>query len=383
MKRIYLVIIPILLLNACDSGLNFHVTGEVSDAKGKTLYLEASLLEGVALLDSVKLKNNGTFDFKQPRPECPEFYRLRIENKIVNFSVDSTETIYIKASYPEFSTNYNVEGSENSRRIKEITLKQIRLQNEVNKLIKRVQIGEINNADFETHIATVLKEYKEDMKTNYIYAMPNTASAYFALFQNVNNSLIFNPLNNKEDIKCFAAVATQLNTFYPAAVRSKNLYNLVIKGMKNTRPPKEQTFDIPEDKVTEVGVIDLNLKDIDGNQHKLTDLKGKVILLDFTVFQSASGISHNYVLRELYNKYADKGLEIYQVSLDADEHFWKTSAGNLPWICVRDVNGVYSSSVAIYNVQQLPTCFLINRKNELSIRSENIKTLEEEIKKML
>jgi hypothetical protein len=345
--------------------------------------LEASLLEGVALLDSVTLKNNGTFDFKQPRPECPEFYRLRIENKIVNFSVDSTETIYIKASYPEFSTNYSVEGSENSRRIKEITLKQIYLQNEVNKLIKRVQIGEINNADFETHIATVLKEYKEDMKTNYIYAMPNTASAYFALFQNVNNSLIFNPLSNKEDIKCFAAVATQLNTFYPAAVRSKNLYNLVIKGMKNTRPPKEQTFDIPEDKVTEVGVIDLNLKDIDGNQHKLTDLKGKVILLDFTVFQSASGISHNYVLRELYNKYADKGLEIYQVSLDADELFWKTSAGNLPWICVRDVNGVYSGSVAIYNVQQLPTCFLINRKNELSIRSENIKTLEEEIKKML
>ncbi|KAA6349643.1 Thiol-disulfide oxidoreductase ResA [termite gut metagenome] len=383
MKKIYLVIFSILLLNACDSGLNFHVTGEVSDAKGKTLYLEASLLEGVTLLDSVKLKNNGTFDFKQPRPEYPEFYRLRIENKIINFSVDSIETIYIKASYPEFSTNYSIEGSENSRGIKEITLKQIRLQNEVNKLIKKVQAGEVNNVDFETYVAVLLKEYKEDMKTNYIYAMPNTASAYFALFQNVNNRLIFNPLDNKEDIKCFAAVATQLITFYPDAVRSKNLYSLVIKGMKNTRPHKEQIIDFPEDKVSEVGVIDLNLKDIEGNQHRLTDLKGKVILLDFTVFQSEVGVSHNYVLRELYNKYADKGLEIYQVSLDANEHFWKTSASNLPWICVREVNGIYSNSVVLYNVQQAPTYFLINRKNELSIRGENDKNLEEEIKKML
>jgi peroxiredoxin len=383
MKRFYLVIFLILLLNACDSGLNFHVTGEVSDAKGKTLYLEASLLEGISLLDSVKLKNNGTFDFKQPRPECPEFYRLRIENKIINFSVYSTETICIKASYPEFSTNYSVEGSENSRRIKEISLKQIRLQNEVNKLIKGVQAGKINNVDFETDVATLLKEYKEDIKTNYIYAVSNTAAAYFALFQNVNNRLIFNPLGNKEDIRCFAAVATRLNTFYPDAVRSKNLYNLVIKGMKNTRPPKEQIIDFPEDKISEVGVIDLNLKDIDGNQHRLTDLKGKVILLDFTVFQSEAGVSHNYVLRELYNKYADKGLEIYQISLDADEHFWKTSASNLPWICVREAYGIYSNSVAMYNVRQAPTCFLINRKNELSIRSENVKNLEEEIKKML
>ncbi|KAA6341369.1 Thiol-disulfide oxidoreductase ResA [termite gut metagenome] len=383
MKNIYWVILTVLVLNACNSGSKFHIKGEISDAKGKTLYLEASWLEGIHLLDSVKLKDNGTFDFKQPRPESPEFYRLRVENKIINFSVDSTETIQIQAPYQNFSTDYTVEGPENCNRIKELTLKQFHLQNDVNKLIKGLQSGTIIHADFEARLAAMLKDYKEDVKINYIYKAPNTAAAYFALYQTVNNNLIFDPLNSKEDIRCFAAVATALNTFYPNAIRSKNMYNLVIKGMKNTHPPKEQAVDIFADKISEVGIIDISLKDINGNQHTLTELKGKVVVLDFNIFQSTAGVPHNYMLRDLYNQYADKGLEIYQVSLDADEHFWKTSASNLPWICVRDADGIYSTFAAIYNIRQLPAYFLINRKNELSARGENVKNLEEEIKKML
>ncbi|KAA6344173.1 Thiol-disulfide oxidoreductase ResA [termite gut metagenome] len=383
MQHIYLMFLIVWVLSSCTSGSKFNVTGEVSNAEGKTLYLEASQLESILMIDSVKLKSDGAFDFKQSRPESPEFYRLRIGNKIINFSIDSTETIHVKAPYQGFSTDYTIEGSDNCSRIKELTLKQVRLQNDVNKLVKESQTGAMSNAVLEKRMDAILKEYKDDVKANYIYTDPNTASAYFALFQSLNNYRIFDPLYNKEDIKCFAAVATSLNNFYPNADRSKNLYNLVIKGLKNTRTSKEKTVEIPEDKITEAGLIDINLKDVAGNGHKLTDLKGKVVLLDFTIFQSTVGVPHNYMLRDLYNKYADRGFEIYQVSLDADEHFWKTSASNLPWICVRDANGIYSTAVNVYNVQQLPVYFLINRNNELRIRSENIKNPEEEIKKML
>ena len=89
------------------------------------------------------------------------------------------------------------------------------------------------------------------------------------------------------------------------------------------------------------------------------------------------------MLRELYNKYAKDGLEIYQVSLDADEHYWKTAAGNLPWVCVRDGNGVYSTNVSVYNVRQVPSIFLINRNNELKLRGEDIKDLEASVKSLL
>ena len=382
MKKVTFAALAALTITACSSGPKFQVNGDVSGADGKMLYLEASGLEGIVPLDSVKLKGEGTFSFKQPRPESPEFYRLRIDDKIINFSVDSIETIQIKAPYVDFSTTYTVEGSENSNKIKELTLKQIRLQKEVDNLLASLRSNGIGHDVFEDSLATLLNNYKEDVKVNYIFA-PNTAAAYFALFQKLNNYLIFDPLNNKDDVKCFAAVATSLNNAFPHAVRSKNLYNIVIKGMKNTRQPQTKALEIPQDKIVETGIIDIALRDVKGNVRKLTDLKGKVVLLDFSVFQSPAGAPHNLMLRELYNEYAKQGLEIYQVSLDADEHYWKTAADNLPWVCVRDGNGVYSTNVAVYNVRQVPSIFLINRNNELKLRGEDIKDLEAAVKSLL
>ena len=349
MKKILFVALAALGLSACDSEPKFKVEGEISGADGKTLYLEASALEGIVPLDSVKLKGNGTFAFKQTRPVSPEFYRLRVDDKVINFSIDSTETVRLNAPYTDFSTAYTVEGSANSAKIKELTM----------------------------------KNYKDEVKINYIFAAPNTAAAYFALFQKLNNYLIFDPLNNKDDVKCFAAVATSLNNYYPHADRSKNLYNIVIKGMKNTRAPQQKVVELPTEAVSETGIIDINLRDMKGNMHKLSDLKGKAVILDFTIYQSAVSPTHNYMLRDLYDKYAGQGLEIYQVSLDADEHYWKTTADNLPWVCVRDANGVYSSIAAAYNVQSLPAVFLINKKSELSARGESIKDLDAAVKALL
>lgn len=383
MKKVTFAALAALTITACSSGPKFQVNGDISGAEGKMLYLESSALEGIVPLDSVKLKGNGTFSFSQARPESPEFYRLRIEDKVINFSVDSIESIQIKAPYTDFSTAYTVEGSENSKKIKELTIKQIQLQKDVDNLLEAVRNNKITHDMFDSNLNRQLTAYKEDVKKNYIFAAPNTAAAYFALFQKLNNYLIFDPLNNKEDIKCFAAVATSLNNMFPHAVRSKNLYNIVIKGMKNTRQPQAKAADITQEKIVETGIIDIALRDIKGNVRKLTDLKGKVVLLDFSVFQSPGGSVHNLMLRELYNTYASKGLEIYQVSLDADEHYWKTSASNLPWICVRDGNGVYSTNVAVYNVRQVPSVFLINRDNELKLRGEDIKSLEAAVKSLL
>lgn len=383
MKKIYFVALAAVVLGACNSEPKFKVEGEVSGADGKMLYLEASALEGIVSLDSVKLKKDGSFSFKQARPESPEFYRLRVDDKVINFSIDPTETVQVNAPYADFVAGYKVEGSPNSSKIKELTLKQIQLQSRVNVLAQAMQAHKIGVDVFEDSIAGLLKNYKDDVKINYIFAAPNTAAAYFALFQKLNNYLIFDPLNSKDDIKCFAAVATSLNNFYPHADRSKNLYNIVIKGMKNTRTPQQKVLQIAPEAVSETGVIEVNLRDMKGNVRKLSELKGKAVILDFTIYQSAVSASHNYMLHDLYDKYAAQGLEIYQISLDADEHFWKTTADNLPWICVRDASGVYSSVAASYNVQSIPSVFLINKNNELSARGETIKDLEAAVKALL
>lgn len=381
MKRNAYIAAALLLsgLSACNNEPAFTVEGEITDAAEKMLYLEQTGLESIVPLDSVKLSEGGSFSFSASRPEAPDYYRLRIDNKIINFAVDSTETVMVKANYGTFSTGYQIEGSENNTKIKELVLLQAGLQADVNRVAQSgLPIGIAQDS-----IQRMVNTYKNEVKRNYIFAEPNKTYAYFALFQQLNGYMIFDPLTNREDVKCFAAVATSMNNLYPHADRSRNLYNMVIKGMKNTRAPQAKPLDIPMDKIEETSIIDIPLRDVDGKLHHLTDLKGKVVLIDFTVYGASESGARNLLLRELYNKYHEQGLEIYQVSLDTDEHFWKTAADNLPWICVRDPEGPYSTFVRLYGVAQLPSSFLVNRNNELSLRVDAKTDLDAEIKKIL
>ena len=88
-------------------------------------------------------------------------------------------------------------------------------------------------------------------------------------------------------------------------------------------------------------------------------------------------------MREIYNKYHGRGLEIYQISLDPDEHFWKTQTAALPWISVRDRDGLQSRNLALYNIQSIPTFFLIGRDNTLKKRDAQISNLDAEIEALL
>ena len=285
---------------ACNSEPAFKVQGEVTDAADKMLYLEQTGLDGIVALDSVELGSDGAFSFAAARPEAPDFYRLRIDNKVINFSVDSTETVEVKADYKNFATEYNIQGSENNQKIKELVLLQTDLQERVNRMAQSgIPVGIAQDS-----LTRMVDAYKDEVKRNYIFVAPNKPYAYFALFQVLNGYMIFDPLNNKEDVKCFAAVATSMNNLYPHADRSRNLYNMVIKGMKNTRAPQVKPLDIPADKIQEASIIDIPLMDIKGTVRHLTDLKGKVVLIDFTAYGSAESGARNLLLREIYDKYA-------------------------------------------------------------------------------
>ena len=381
MKKVvyYLLALVLVGMSACENGPKFKVQGEVADAENKTIYLEASGLEGIVLLDSVKLKANGNFSLAGARPEIPEFYRLRMDGKVINFVVDSTETVSIKAEAAKFDTDYTIDGAESNQKIKELVLLQAELQQKVDKLSQ----SKLPAGIAQTQLATLINEYKNKVKKGYIYEAPNKPYAYFALFQTLGGYMIFDPLANKDDVRCFAAVATSLNNIYPHADRSRNLYNMVIKGLKNTREPRQENVEIDPSIIKESGIIDIKLKDLKGKERTLTELAGKVVLIDFTIYNNTMSATHNLALRELYNKYHEKGLEIYQISLDADEHFWKTSADNLPWICVRDEKASYSNYIQLDNVTQLPTIFLVDRSNSLNARGENIEDLEAAIQKLL
>lgn len=369
------------MLTSCDNR-KFHIDGTVTEAKDSVLYLENMSLDGPVVVDSVKLDDKGSFSFSEKAPDAPEFYRLRIAGQIINLSVDSTETIKIKAAYPSMATGYTVEGSAECATIKELALKQIDLQNRVIAVQNNPNLGYDLTRD---SIGRLIEAYKDEIKRNYIYKAPMRASSYFALFQTLGNMLIFNPRESAEDVKAFAAVATSWDTYHPNALRGKNLHNIAIEGMKDVRIMRNKMAaqSIDASKVNVSNIIDISLLDNKGNRRNLTDLKGKVVLLDFHVFGARESTKRIMQMRELYNKYHSRGLEIYQVSLDPDEHFWKTQTAALPWISVRDPQGLQSKNLASYNVTSIPTFFLIDRNNEVKKRDAQITDIDAEINALL
>ena len=369
------------LVSCADRGPTFCVSGAISGAEDSTLIVEAMTLTGPEALDSVLLKADGSFAFDLPLPPqdstaSPEFYRLRIAQTVINFAHDSTEAITITAPFAQMATAYEVEGNEASRTMKTISLLNIQLQQQSHRLLAD---GSLSDLEKSERLQGLVDEYKNTLKRDYILANPASAAAYFALFQTVGSQMLFDPERDKSDVQYFAAVATQWDELYPAALRTENLRNIAIRGLKNTRPGRPFELNIDSDKVHEVGVIDFGFPDISGRERRLTDLRDNVVLLDFTAYALPQSQQRNILLRELYAKYHNRGLEIMQVSLDADEHYWKTMCEKLPWVCVYCAEGVANDIVRLYGVESLPSYFLVGRGSELKARGEQIPDLEKAI----
>ena len=379
MKKYVVLALAVLVMASC-SEKKFHVEGSITNAKDSVLYLENISLMGPQVIDSVRLDADGKFSLAGEGQQAPEFYRLRISDQIISLSIDSTETVTVTAAYPQMASQYELSGSDNCSKIKELALRQMQLQQRALAVSRNeaLTVDQSNDSIF-----ALIRQYKEDVKREYIFPDPSKPYAYFALFQTLGNMLIFNPRANRDDIKVFAAVATSWDTYWPDAERGKNLHNIAIEGMKNVRiADADQAKTIDASKISTAGVIEIALNDNKGQLRKLTDLKGQVVLLDFHVFGHKDSPARILALRDLYNKYHAKGLEIYQVSLDGDEHFWKQQTAALPWISVR-ADEENNGFLTVYNIQTLPEYFLIDRGNNLISRSQQIKDLEKAIVNLL
>ena len=334
--------------SACNNSSDFIVKGVVAGADGQLMYLENVGISNVVTLDSIKLAPGGKFKFTEKRPEYPDFYRLRLNNQLINFAVDSTETISFVADAGTFATSYSVEGSENSKAIKAITLAQLDANQAISRLRKEYEDKMISDTTYRMKVLAAADAYKE-VARKYIYSAPMSTAAYFALFQQIDGLLFF---------------------------------DLTLQSMKVLRAQRPVDYSNVETK--EISFLDIELPDVRGEVVKLSTVApGKVVLINFTAYQTEWSPALNMALGELYTKYHDQELEIYQVSLDSDFHFWRNGASNLPWVTVHDPQSVYSQVAGLYNVKQLPALFILDRKGNLVKRVEDVKKLEADVKAVL
>ena len=388
MKKILSLLAIVVAICSCSTK-EFQVKGTITDAKDSLLLFEHMTLDGPVVIDSLRLDETGDFSFSAVNPTeadsvwAPEFYRLRIAGNIINVAIDSTETVTFKAKFPVMSSDYTVEGSDDCQRIKELSVMQQQL---LSRCIAVDRAYGISMQETKDSIQALMEQYKNVVRQDYIFKAPQAASSYFALFQTLGQMLIFNPQESEMDARTFAAVATAWDTYYtPSSVRAQNLHNIAIEGINALRAKyaRENAAGLDPDKVQVVTLFDVPLIDNHGKRRSLTEFKGQVVLLDFHAFGMPQSTERIMMLRDLYNKYHAAGLEIYQVSVDDNEHFWKTQTAALPWVSVFDPDGVQSEYLQRYNVQQIPTFFLIDRTNTLSQRDTQIKDLDQAIQKLL
>lgn len=376
--------LAILFLSSCGEKNMFTVEGMVTGANEQVMYLENVGVSSFEVLDSVKLTPAGKFEFEVRRPDYPDFYRLRLNDQLINFAIDSTETVKILADANTFATSYTVEGSENCKAIKEITLAQLDANQAIQRLRREHEKEQIADTTYQREILAASEAYKA-IARKYIYSAPMSTAAYFALFQQIDGLLFFD-LYDKEDSKAYGAVATSYDHFYPESPRTKHLYNLALQSIKVIRA-QQQREEAPAIKAVaknEVGYVDIQLPNLRGEIVNLSSVaKGKTVLVNFTAYASEWSPSLNMDFRDLYDKYHDQGFEIYQISLDGDLHFWKNAASNLPWVCVRDPQSVYSQIAGLYNVKQLPAIFILDKKGNLVKRIEELRELDGSIRAAL
>ncbi|MDR1764431.1 MAG: DUF4369 domain-containing protein [Dysgonamonadaceae bacterium] len=381
-KFVFSGLVFALAATGCADKNKFTIEGKVKDGAGKILYFENITTNSILTLDSVKLGGDGNFKFKHARPEAPDFYRIRLNRQFITIAVDSTETVDIQTDTLYFAANCIIGGSPESEKIKVLAALQAKTGEAYNNLQKQFAAKAVTTDEYVAGVNSAIDEYKAKAR-EYIYAAPGSASAYFALLQQINKLLIFDPYE-KADSKAFGAVANVWNMNYPNAARTKQLVGLYAQGLAAIRGENGGGISEKVKEMDSRDYFDFTLPSVNDMPVRLSEVgKGKVVLLDFTAQAMEDSPAHNRLLAQVYAKFHPLGLEIVQVSLDTDTHFWKNAVVNLPWISLLDAESVRSDIVKRYNVTKIPVAFVLNKEGECVKRFDAFDSMEKELEPLL
>lgn len=380
---ISLALLTGIVFSACRSEERFQIEGTIANAEGKVIYLEHRGLLGVVLLDSVVLRANGTFRMRALTPPNPEFYQLRIGNQPAVFAVyPDDKKLTVRADANDFAHSFTVENSPANDQLRKVDRLRDQALQQINELERQHTAQQLDDMAFIEQLDSVLSEYRREI-VNLILANPASAAAYYALFQRIDDYLIFNPYS-RQDYPMFGAVATSWNTHYPGTLRTQHLFDFTMRVLA-VRRQEERLSQLLENTPIEVdaSLPDIVLPDIFGNRVALSSLRGKVVVLDFTIYGADFSPTHNMDLNRIYTQFQARGMEIFQISFDSNEHLWRNAAYNLPWITVRDPQSVNSSLLSLYNIRDLPAVFVLDREGDVVARVTSYEELERELRRLL
>ncbi|MDE6556527.1 MAG: TlpA family protein disulfide reductase [Duncaniella sp.] len=336
----------VLALSSCHHDKEWGINGKISGISPEQTVLIEGINQGSwYLIDTLKVDKTGKFSYRHAPQGYPDIYRLRLGNESIYFPIDSVETINIESDASSFASASKISGS---------------LQTE-----NMTYVDSLINASVKAKgvDATLTDEGLKRALGEMLISDPAGIVSYYLISKQVGGKPLFNPSVNL-DKRLIGAVANAYSGKRPSDPRTSYLKRLFLANRPLT---VNSTIE-----ASEIGAFDINLFDQTGKQQSLSQFidKGKTILVNFTAYQAQESPAFNVILADLYKKYHDAGLEIYQVSVDNDEYRWREAAKNLPWITV--LAPAHDSSVLrLYNVSTIPTTFIIDRSGQIVERVED------------
>ena len=359
MKRILIVFAALGLLAACSKGPTAQISVTVERAKDSSVVLQKLNYNRLVPVDTIKTDANGRFNYKvKLTGNDPYFYYVYLGgNPVASMILRPSDqvTVTVPASGP-----FTVTGSEESTLFQEVNTAFAEAAADMAAISESVtdETGEAEVREANARLSKRYIDYKRQA-IKHVITHPKSITSAVVLFQKFSDDLpVF---GQQTDAVIFKNTLDSLTLVYP-----KSEYVLALRDAVDARQ-RNLEFSTRFSDVDVISFPDLVLPDLDGNTQMLSDQKGKVLILSFWSVGQNEHKMFNVDLMDLYQKYHDRGLEIYQVSLDVDKPSWAATVRSqgLPWINVNDGLGVQSPSVVAYNVAKIPSMFVFDRSGDI------------------
>ncbi len=345
MKKVQLILLSslIFLIVSCSHDKNEgHLTGKLENApEAATLFLAD--WESKTLFDSIQM-TNGRIDYKFKIPH-PKYFLLhnarnQYEFRDKKFIWLEPNDIKIKGDF-NFMKNITLEGSTSQSEFENYNI----LVDNANKRINKLKGQIYFKNDEEKKIDTLkIESISKNLSDSIVDFMTNHTSSYVTLsLLHAESYLAFRHLNKKQIHNVYDKLLDELK---------KSEQGIEIKKyMELPEPPKIGDL-APE-------IIQVTPS---GDTVRLSDFKGKYVLLDF--WSSSCGPCRGQFkwLRKVYSKYSPKELEIIGVSGDYNKRNWIDAIkhDSIPWINISDLKGWKNEAFLVYDVKFIPDKFLVN-----------------------
>ena len=346
-----------------DSGkdLAYTIKGQVSTKPYIYLKRYNDSINEFHIVDSVQADNEGNFTLTGKIKE-PDFYLLDFYGKQQAMLVLDDKPLTVKASGDDALGGVEVLGSEDNLWFKKVSALQTSYRTMYEGMSqqfqKRVQAGE-DPKKFEDELRD-LEQYTKNQAKLLIDSMGTSLVTLFAA----------NFLDPQEDFEYLDALSRRLKTEKGNSTLVLNFASRLDKFAGVSEGQKA-----PE----------LNSTQPDGSPFSLSSLQGKVVLVDFWAAWCGPCRRNNPNLVKLYNKYKDQGFTILGVSLDEDADKWKKAIADdgLTWPQVSDLKKWNSETARTWQVNEIPTAFLLDQQGNIVGRNMSDEELENAIAQLV